>query len=186
MKTLLTNLNESEGRNSGTGKADVHYIFIWSTDALQCFEYDVISCGIEEQPLRRAQYFQFLAVSNGEPLHVYYNHSPASDNLKLTDGRRKRICVTLWNHLRSKSSAVRPAVVFGGDFNISPLQWSLCFQELMETQSSRRTVQMCKSRFMGGHKGDNAIAINVRATFETSGFGISWQDKVDSSGDTST
>ena len=36
MKTLLTNLNESEGRDAWTGKADVHYIFIWSTDVLQC------------------------------------------------------------------------------------------------------------------------------------------------------
>jgi len=30
---------------------------------------------------------------------------------------------------------------------------------------------------MGGHKSDNAIAINVLATQETSGFGVSWQPK---------
>ena len=54
MKTLLTNLNESEGGDAWTGKADVHYIFIWSTDALQCVDYDVISCGIEEQRERKA------------------------------------------------------------------------------------------------------------------------------------
>ena len=89
------------------------------------------------------------------------------------------MCLTFWNHLTTKSSAVLPAVVFGGDFNNSPLEWRLCFTELMETQSSRLTVQMRKSRPTGGHKGDNAIAINVRAIAETSGFGVSWMNKKD-------
>ena len=30
---------------------------------------------------------------------------------------------------------------------------------------------------MAGHEGGNAIEIHVRTTVETSGFGISWQDK---------
>ena len=38
---------------------------------------------------------------------------------------------------------------------------------------------MCMSQPIGGHKGDNAIAINVRAIAETSGFGVSWMAKKD-------
>ena len=36
---------------------------------------------------------------------------------------------------------------------------------------------MCKSQDVGGHTRDNAIAINVQALQETSGFGCSWQSK---------
>ena len=80
MTTILSKLNESDTRHFWTGKADVHYIFIWNTDALQCCDYEVISCGIEEQVERKAQYFQFQTVPNGEPLHIYHNHSPSSKN----------------------------------------------------------------------------------------------------------
>ena len=38
-------------------------------------------------------------------------------------------------------------------------------------------MQICRSRPEGGNKADNAIAINVRAVQETSGFGRSWQSK---------
>ena len=38
---------------------------------------------------------------------------------------------------------------------------------------------MCMSQPIGGHKGDNAIAINVRAIAEISGFGVSWMAKKD-------
>ena len=38
-------------------------------------------------------------------------------------------------------------------------------------------MQICRARPIGGPKGDNAIAINVLATQETSGFGFSWQSK---------
>ena len=122
MKISLTSLNESSAAQPAwTGKADVHYIFMWSIDASQCCDYDVISCGIEEQPERQAQHFRFQTVSNGEPLHVYHNRSPSSE-MRLMDGRKKRICATLWNRVRAKSNAVQPAVVFGGDFNTSPLE----------------------------------------------------------------
>ena len=178
MKLILDELNaDSAAHPVWIGKADVHYIFVWSTNALTCLLYEVISCGIQEQAARKAQYFQFVTVLNGETLHVFHNHSPSSDASRLTDGRRKRICSTFWHHVANKTSAEQPAVVFGGDFNCSPLQWGLCFNDLKETQSARRTVQMCRSRPIGGHKGDNAIAMNVRAIQETSGFGVSWQSK---------
>ena len=54
MMTILSELNESDARHFWTGKADIHYIFIWNTDALQCCDYEVISCGIEEQAERKA------------------------------------------------------------------------------------------------------------------------------------
>ena len=154
-----------------TGKADVHYIFVWNTNALTCNLYEVISCGIQEHGFRKAQYFQFVMSSDGDTLHVFHNHSPSPN---LTDGRRKRICSTFWHHVAGKSSAEQPAVVFGGDFNCSPVMWGLCFKELMSTQSARRTVQLCRSQDVDGHREDNAIAMNVRAIQETSRFGFSW------------
>ena len=89
----------------------------------------------------------------------------------------------MWHHVAKKSSAAQPAVLFGGDFNCSPLEWGACFKALMKTQSARRTVQICRARPTGGHKGDNAIAINVLATQETSGFGVSWQSKAEAFSD---
>ena len=184
MKRILDELNaDSAAHPVWIGKADVHYIFVWNTNALTCLLYEVISCGIKEQAARKAQYFQFVTVVAGETLHVFHNHSPSSDARSLTDGRRKRICSTCWHHVAKKTSAAQPAVVFGGDFNCSPVEWGLCFKDLMETQSARRTVQMCNSRLIGGHKGDNAIAMNVRAIQETSGFGISWQSKQEACSD---
>ena len=144
-----------------TGKADVHYIFVWNTSALTCLHYEVISCGIPEQAERKAQYFQFVRVrpqKQPETLHIIHNHSPASKQRRLTVGRRKLICSTCWHHVARKSSAAQPAVVFGGDFNCSPLQWTACFNDLKHHQSARRTVQICSSRTMGAKNGDNAIA----------------------------
>ena len=178
MKLILGELNADSAEHPvWIGKTDVHYIFVWNTNALTCLLYEVISCGIEEQAARKAQYFQFVTALGGETLHVFHNHSPSSDARSLTNGRRKRICSTCWHHVATRTSAAQPAVVFGGDFNCSPLEWGLCLKDLMETQSARRTVQICRSRPMGGHKGDNAIAMNVRAIQETSGFGVSWQSK---------
>jgi len=124
MKLILDELNaDSAAQPVWIGKADVHYIFVWNTHALTCRIPDVISCGIEEQAKRKAQYFQFVTVMGGETLHVIHNHSPSSNTLKLTSDRRKRICSTFWHHVAAKSSAAQPAVLFGGDFNCTPLQW---------------------------------------------------------------
>jgi len=184
MKLILDELNvDSAAPPVWIGKTDVHYIFVWNTDALTCLLYEVISCGIQEQPVRKAQYFQFVQVIGGETLHVFHNHSVSSKTHNLKIGRKKRICSTFWRHAATKSSAARPAVLFGGDFNCSPLDWGTCFIDLMQTQTARKTVQICRARPMGGHKGDNAIAINVLATQETSHFGVSWQSKEDAFSD---
>jgi hypothetical protein len=184
MKIILDELNaDSAAQPVWIGKADVHYIFVWNTNVLTCLLYEVISCGIKQQGERKAQYFQFVIISelwmalDGDTLHVIHNHSVSSTSRKLTVDRRKQICSTCWLHVANKSSAAQPAVVFGGGFNCSPFQWTLCFTELLGTQSARRTVQICRSRPEGGNKADNAIAINVRAVQETSGFGRSWQSK---------
>ena len=184
MNIILDELNaDSAAQPVWIGKADVHYIFVWNTNVLTCLLYEVISCGIEEQAERKAQYFQFVIRSqhwmalDGDTLHLIHNHSVSSDRCNLTVDRRKRICTTFWHYVADKSSAAQPAVLFGGDFNCSRFEWTLCFTELLRTQSARKTVQICRSRPEGGYKGDNAIAINVRAVQETSGFGRSWQSK---------
>ncbi len=143
----------------------------------------MISCGIQEQAERKAQYLQFVVRSqhgmalDGDTLHVMHNHSVSSDRCNLTVDRRKRICTTFWHYVANKSSAAQPAVLFGGDFNCLPFEWTVCFTEMLGTQSARSTVQICRRRPMGGYKADNAIAMNVRAVQETSGFGRSWQSK---------
>jgi len=176
MNIILDELNaDSAAQPVWIGKADVHYIFVWNTNVLTCLLYEVISCGIQEQAERKAQYFQFV-ILDGDTLHVIHNHSVSSDRCTLTVDRRKRICSTFWHYVADKSSAAQPAVLFGGDFNCSRFEWTLCFTELLKTESARRTVQICRSRPEGGHKGDNAIAINVRTVQETSGFGRSWQN----------
>ena len=126
MRRILKELNaDTASQAVWIGKADVHYIFVWNTDALTCLLHEVISCGIEVQAERRAQYFQFVTVMGGETLHVLHNHSPSSDKHKLSSARRLLICSTLWHHVARKSSAAQPAVLFGGDFNCTPLQLSL-------------------------------------------------------------
>ena len=131
MRDILLVLNDSAEQPVWAGKADVHYIFVWNTNALTCLLYEVISCGIQEQPERKAQYFQFVTVMGGETLHVFHNHSPASKKYNLTIDRRKRICSTFWHHAARKSSAARPAVLFSGDFNCTPLEWGACFKDLI-------------------------------------------------------
>ena len=118
MKLILDELNvDSAAPPVWIGKTDVHYIFVWNTDALTCLLYEVISCGIQEQPVRKAQYFQFVQVIGGETLHVFHNHSVSSKTHILTIDRKKRTCSTFWRHAARKSSAARPAVLFAGDFN---------------------------------------------------------------------
>ena len=112
LKLILDELNaDSAAQPVWIGKADVHYIFVWNTDALTCVLYEVISCGIGEQAYRKAQYFQFVTSLNDDMLHVFHNHSPSSDARKLTDGRRKKICPTCWHNIARRRSAAQPAVV---------------------------------------------------------------------------
>ena len=178
MKAILDKLNEnSEGSEFWTGRTDVHYIFIWNNNALNLVHHEVIDCGIPEQAYRQAQYFKFSSSLGEDELHIVHNHSPSSEVRKLTKQRRKDICSTCWNHVMKNTCAEQPAVVFGGDFNCSPIFWALCFKDLFETQSTRRSVQMCTGRTEGGHTGDNAVAFNVRAFQQESGFGVYWQTK---------
>ena len=173
MNELVVALNDSAEQPVWEGRADVHYICLWNTTKLILKDYEVVSCGIHEHAWRRAQYFQFAVVPDGEPLHVYHNHSPQS-NKNLTNGRKKRIVKTLWDHVLTKASAAQPAVLFAGDFNCTPLEWTMCFNYVEHTQASRRTVQTCTSKLIPLLHGDRAIAINVRALQEDSGFGKSW------------
>ena len=181
MNQLVVALNDSAEQPVWEGRADVHYTFLWNTSKLFLQDYEVVSCGIDEQSWRQAQYFQFEKEPCGEPLHLYHNHSPAGQvttnhNHRLTNGRRKRILKTLWGHLRTKSSAAQPAVLFGGDYYCTPLAWTICFDYIADTQASRRTVQVCTSKLVPKHHGDRAVAINVYALPEDSGFGKSWNE----------
>ena len=174
MAELLQALNGSAEQPVWDGRADVHYIFLWNTSSLQLRDYEVVSCGINDHPWRKAQYIQFTTASDGEPLHIYHNHSPSNTKggKHLTLALRKCIFVNLWEHVRRKSNAEQPAVVFGGDYNCTPLEWTLCFTAL---KSHLRSVQVCTSKTIPRHKGDRAVAINVFALQEESFFGKSYQ-----------
>ena len=137
MNIILDELNaDSAAQPVWIGKADVHYIFVWNTNVLTCLLYEVISCGIEEQAERKAQYFQFVIRSqlwmalDGDTLHVIHNHSPSSDVRKLTVDRRKQICSTCWLHVANKSSDAQPAVVFGGDVLLQKIIGNTVGQEV--------------------------------------------------------
>ena len=174
MAELLQALNGSTEQPVWDGRADVHYIFLWNTSSLQLRDYEVVSCGINDHPWRKAQYIQFTTASDGEPLHIYHNHSPSNTKggKHLTLARRKSILVNLWDHVRRRSNAEQPAVVFGGDYNCTPVEWALCFTAL---KSHLRSVQVCTSKSIPCHKGDRAVAINVFALQEESFFGKSYQ-----------
>ena len=81
-----------------------------------------------------------------------------------------------WNDVLTKTSVAQPAVVFGGDFNCTPVQWTLCVQELHHSHASRKTVQTCQSKTIPRH-GDNALVVNAIAFQEESGFGKSYNSK---------
>ena len=171
MHVILRELNET-GEESGywAGETDLHYIFLWNTRALKMIHYSVISCGIPSQSYRQAQYFKFHSTLKQKELHIVHNHSPSSGKKKLTMQRREDICTTLWNHVLANSNAAQPAALFGGDFNCSILEWNLCLKNVHKSWSTRRSVQFCRSR-KDGHHGDNAVAFNVRAYQQDSGFG---------------
>ena len=81
-----------------------------------------------------------------------------------------------WKHVITKSSVAQPAVVFGGDFNCSPVQWTICLQEMHLFRSSMKTVQSCQSKAIP-RPGDTALVVNAIAFQEESGFGKSYNIK---------
>ena len=168
MSQLLGHLNQgSAERPAWEGKTDAHYIFIWKPNSLRLIDYDVVGCGVSSEPNRRGQYFQFQPIGSAVPLHVYHNHSPSP---KLTLGKKKTIMKTFWNHVMTKSSVAKPAVVFGGDYNCKPMEWTICIHEAMPNYTSRKTVQTCHSKAIPRH-GDTALVVNAIAFREDSGFG---------------
>ena len=174
MRDILDALHDTAAQPVWDGKVDAHYIFCWKTDVLKLCEYEVVPCGITEHSYRRAQYLQFRSGPDGEPLHIYHNHSP-SRNRTLSDDRRKRILQHLYGHLGAKSSAAQPAAVFGGDWNSTQLQWEAQFASMPMSDETRKIVQICTSRAVPRHHGDRAVAINVRALQQDSGFGVSFK-----------
>ena len=167
MSELLEHLNQGSAEQPAwEGKTDVHYIFLWNSNSLCLIEYEVVSCGIQQDPLRRGQYFKFQPKGSEVPLHIYHNHSPTT---KLTMPKKRTIMKTFWNHVLAKSSDAHPAVVFGGDYNCTPFLWTICLTE-MEKPASRKTVQICESKPIP-RNGDLALVVNALAFQEEFGFG---------------
>ena len=102
MEHVVSKLNSSAARSAARpawpGRSDGHYIFVWNSSRLLLMDYEYVSCGIQEQTWRMAQYLQFQCAESqdGPPLHVCHNHSPSSSHAALTDARRKRIFQPLW------------------------------------------------------------------------------------------
>ena len=59
MRVVLSKLNNRLDRPVWRGESDGHYIFVWNSHRLLLKTYNYVSCGIEEQRWRMAQYFQF-------------------------------------------------------------------------------------------------------------------------------
>ena len=59
-------------------------------------------------------------------MHVYHNHDPFSKG-SLTIERRSCIVRELWRHIAAVSRAAQPAVVLGGVFNPTTVQWAMAF-----------------------------------------------------------
>ena len=190
MDHLLSELNSSAGQPASSaessaaqpawrGQWDGHYIFVWNSHRLALIDYEYISCGVEENAWRMAQYLQFRRAESqsGAPLHICHVHSPSSKRGNLTDGRRKTVFKTLWAHVMRKAhndsndSAVQPVTVFAGDFNSTALEWNIVFRDAEETQASRRTVQTCTSAVIPSHHGDRAMVFNAMAAQEDSRWG---------------
>ena len=89
---------------------------------------------------------------------------------------RKVLMRTLWIHVMTKSSVAQPAVVFGGDFNCTQIQWTFCLR-VMPNNASRKTVQTCQSKAIPRHHGDIAVVVNAIAFQEESYFGKSYNIK---------
>ena len=175
MRHLLSSLNSSP-LLAWVGRSDGHYIFVWNSNKLVLKDYAFVSCGIQEHSWRRCQYLQFQCADSLDTpaLHLIHNHSPSSRNSVLSDERRKRVFSNLWDHVLQKSSVAQPAAIFGGDFNCNTLQWVNCFKHAMGTRASRRSVQVCASKADPIQSGDRAIALNVFAAKEHSGWGKSF------------
>ena len=50
LRIILRALMDNAEQPVWSGRADVHYIVVWNTDALQLRDYEVIGCGIDEHP----------------------------------------------------------------------------------------------------------------------------------------
>ncbi len=62
---------------------DVHYIFIWNSEILGLLRYEVVSCGIEEHPERRARYLELYKKDTIAALHnLLHGLSLVLKNLK--------------------------------------------------------------------------------------------------------
>lgn len=173
--------NSSAEQHAWEGKADGHYIFVWNSQRLKEETYEYASCGIDEQPWRMFQYLRFTNREpyNAPPLHVIHCHSPSSKNSPLGNniGKRSRIFRTLWKYVMSAQASsgyadfTLPVAVFGGDFNCSKSQWTVCLSNETETETSRKSVQECTSSANPNQEGDRALVFNAWAAQEDSRWG---------------
>ena len=82
----------------------------------------------------------------------------------------------VWRHVAEQSNDAQPAVAFGGDFNCSSIQSTMCLTELNSSRDSRKTVQSIHRKAAPLH-GDTALAVNAIAFQADSGFGNSYNAK---------
>ena len=64
-----------------------------------------------------------------------------------------------------------PVAVFGGDFNCSKAQWTMCLSTETHTETSRKKVQQCTSSANPTEEGDRALVFNAFAAQEDSRWG---------------
>ena len=173
---VLSRLNRNAERPAWKGRSDGHYIFVWNSERLMLSIYNYVSCGIEEQPWRMAQYLLFRDTESqtGPPLHVCHCHSPSD---KVTERRagpmpqRARTFETLWGHVmrndpvEDPDSATQPVSIFGGNFDCTAQQWLLCLKRAAATQASRRSVQIIGDAIFN----DQATVFNAFAAREDLG-----------------
>ena len=182
MTHLLRALNSSAAQPAWTGKCDGHYIFVWNSSRLTLKTAEYISCGIAGDEWRMAQYlrFQRADAQTGAELHICHCNSPANYIGELNDHRRKTIFATLWAHVlrnerdEAAASAVQPSAVFGGNYNSTFWNWAAVLKQAKDTQASRHSVQMCRSKTMP-RPGDRAMVFNALALQEDSGCGTSYK-----------
>ena len=182
MKHLLRGLNSSAAQPAWTGQCDGHYIFVWNSSRLMLKTAEYISCGIAGDDWRKAQYLRFQHAEEqiGAPLHICHCNSPDYYN-ELNDQRRQTIFQTLWAHVlrrerdEAAASAVQPVAVFGGNYNLTYWNWATVLKQAKDTQASRHSVQICRSKTMPRDPGDRAIVFNALALQEESGCGKSYK-----------
>ena len=183
MKHLLRGLNSSAAQPAWTGQCDGHYIFVWNSSRLMLKTAEYISCGIAGDDWRMAQYLCFQRADEqiGAPLHICHCNSPANYIGELNDQRRTTIFQTLWAHVlrnerdEAAASAVQPVAVFGGNYNSTYWNWATVLKQAKDTQASRHSVQMCKSKTIPINPGDRAVVVNALALQEESGCGKSYK-----------